>query len=539
MFPLCRIWSVYNGLIAFLLALVTLTDASLYEFWEFKLDKTVFFYLGDLNHIFSSVSVAYVIVRLAAVGLLSVVYYRILQIPVRRMASGEMVRSNRVLTGIVFLLLGGGLFVTIRGLNVWPNTPHRAFFSTTAFHNHAALNPLFNLFYSVTQRRNFSEEFNFFDEDKRQRIYAPLFPETSGQTEHLLRTPHPNILLIVLEGFGAVFVEELGGMKEVAPNIGRLSGESVFFTQCYSSSFRTDRGIVAILGGYPGQPTNSIIRFSRKIQHLPALPKTLREYGYDTQVLYAGDMSFFNMMDYFVASGHDKLVSQEDFPASARTSDWGVPDHVAFEWLYEDIRTRPLDGTPWYTTFLTLSSHAPWDVPYRRLEDEKSNAFAYVDDCLGTFIDKLKQTPAWDNLLVVCIADHGFNRSRVTSPDFSHIPFLFLGGAVEKARRIDKIVCQTDLPATLLGQLGIPHEAFVFSRDVLSDTYIYPFSFNTFNNGFIFCDTTGCTVYDNDANRALTNLDGNGAEDTTARAGLREEKGKAILQTLYDDLDGR
>lgn len=76
--------------------------------------------------------------------------------------------------------------------------------------------------------------------------------------------------------------------------------------------------------------------------------------------------------------------------------------------------------------------------------------------------------------------------------------------------------------------MDIPHKDFTFSRDVLADTYRYPFAFNTFNNGFIFRDSTGCIVYDNNAQKALFGADK-----------AREEKGKAILQTLYDDLSTR
>ena len=87
---------------------------------------------------------------------------------------------------------------------------------------------------------------------------------------------------------------------------------------------------------------------------------------------------------------------------------------------------------------------------------------------------------------------------------------------------------QTDIAATILGQMGIPHEEFIFSRDVTADTYKYPFAFNTFNNGFNFRDSTGCTVYDNVANKAISGRDER-----------RERIGKAILQILYDDLDKR
>lgn len=523
-----KLFTVYNGFIAILLSVITLADASLYEFWEFKLDATVLFYLNDPKNALASVSFWYIFLRIVAILVLAVIYYFLLSLPVRKIKVQPATGKNKFLALAVFIIAGGCLFGIIRGLRVWPNTPGRAFYSKTAFCNHAALNPLFNFAYTSAKTEDFSKQFRFFPEEQCAEIYAPLFPE-KGTTQPVLKTTRPNILVIVLEGFGAVFVESLGGMKEVAPNISRISAEGINFSQCYCSSFRTDRGIVATLSGYPAQPTTSIMRYSHKIQALPGLPKNLKHYGYETQVLYASDMTFFNMSDYFISCGHDKLISQDDFPASERTAKWGVPDHKAFQWLYEDIQKKHQQKKEqWYTTFLTISSHTPFDVPYQRLKDEKLNAFAYTDSCFGDFIDKLKTTPAWDNLLIICTADHGFNHQEIASPDFPHIPMLLLGGAVKENRRITTIINQTDLPATVLGQLGIPHEEFLFSRDVLADTYTYPFAFNTFNNGFIFRDSTGCTVYDNTANNALYNADQK-----------REEKGKAILQTLYKDLSER
>ena len=49
-------------------------------------------------------------------------------------------------------------------------------------------------------------------------------------------------------------------------------------------------------------------------------------------------------------------------------------------------------------------------------------------------------------------------------PRFYHIPLLWLGGAVKQPMQVDKIMNQTDLAATLLGQLGLEHTAFTFSR---------------------------------------------------------------------------
>lgn len=54
-------------------------------------------------------------------------------------------------------------------------------------------------------------------------------------------------------------------------------------------------------------------------------------------------------------------------------------------------------------TFLTLSSHEPFDVPMSRLEHPYLNSVAYTDSCLGAFVDTLRQSPLWENLLIVLL----------------------------------------------------------------------------------------------------------------------------------------
>jgi len=527
----------YCGIISVAISLAALADASLYEFWEFKLDRMAFFYLGDPKDAFASVSIGYMLVRFLAWMAFSAVTFALLTWPLRKGRFDQKIGVHPIVRLLLFLVIGGSCFAIIRGWRIWPNTPGRAFYSKTTYYNHIALNPLFNLFYSLTNEEDDYRQFEFFSEEDRAQIMEGIFPTKADSTELLINNQRPNVLVVVLEGFGSCFVPELGGdVKQVGVNIGRLQSEAVSFTNCYCGSFRTDRGIVCAVSGYLGQPTTSIMRFPHKIRNLPGLPKTLKQYGYQTQGLYGGDITFFNMSEYFITSGHDKLVTEDDFPASDRTTKWGVPDHVTFNWLFDDIQQKhAAQSEPWYTTFLTISSHNPFDVPYHKFDGPDAtsdeymfNAFAYTDSCYGDFIDRLKQTPAWDNLLIVTVADHGFNWRQIASPDFPLVPFFLLGGAIKEPRSIDLLMSQTDLPAIVLGQMGIPHEEFVFSRDVMGNTYRRPLGYNTFTNGFNLRDTTGYTVYDNDAKAATY-----GADEQ------REKLGKAILQTLYRDLSNR
>ena len=75
------------------------------------------------------------------------------------------------------------------------------------------------------------------------------------------------------------------------------------------------------------------------------------------------------------------------------------------------------------------------------------------------------------------------------------------------------------------------HSMFTFSRNVLGSDYVYPFTFFSSGSVFAFRDSTGVTAYDIKAN-------GISYEEPSPSI-ERLERGKAILQSVYDDLGNR
>ena len=532
-FPLKKILYGYYILADALISIIFVVDMALYTFWGFKLDASVFLYIDSPKEALASVSVGFILLRVLAILLLIALNSWVLL----KITPSVLTATRKRIAGTAgMLLLGGVLFIIIRG-GVTESTSNigQVYFSNEPFLNHSAVNPDFSLLSSMGKSQDFASEFNFFDEEKRAALFDGLYPTTDGDSIiQVLNTKRPNILIILMEGFGGAFVEPLGGLPDVTPHFNRLSKEGVFFTNCYANSFRTDRGTVCTFSGYLGLPTASVMKIPAKSRTLPAIAEGLSKAGYKTDFLYGGDINFTNMKSYLLSTGYQRLTANTDFSLAEQTSNaWGVNDDITFEYLYNQLRNRKEEG-PWHTAFLTLSSHEPFEVPYHRLEDKIPNAFAYTDECLGKFIDRLKQTPAWKDLLVICLPDHGFYYPREGSnamPRFYHIPLLWLGGAVKQPMQVDKIMNQTDLAATLLGQLGLEHTAFTFSRNVLGSDYKYPFAFYSFNNGFSFRDSTGVTVFDNNSGSIL--FDEPEADES------RLDKGKAILQTVYDDLGNR
>lgn len=519
-----RILLGYYIFIALALALAFVADTSLYPFWGFKLDASCLQFLSTPGDAFASVSIGYLLVRLLGlivlVGLIGWSLYSI----------KPQFRDCRHpwLTTLLFLLLMPLMVIGIRGGTDESTTNiGQVYYSQNQFLNHAAVNPVFSFLSSFEKTANHIVDYDYIDSKECETLMRQLYPTTSTDTDTLLTTTRPNVVIVLMESAGDVF-------SKAMPNLQRLKEEGIDFTNCYGNTWRTDRGTVCTYSGYPSFPTSSVMKMPQKTNHLPSIASALQQEGYKTSYLYGGDINFTNMRSYLIATGWEQLTWKADYSGEEqRTAEWGVRDDITFNTLYNQILAinAETDTTQRFLFgFSTLSSHEPWDVPMQQLKEEIPNAFYYLDHCIGEFIDKLKQSPQWKNLLVIFLPDHSIDYGGMTEAmqQRNKIPMVWVGGAVKGPRKVTKYCNQTDLAATLLAQMQLPHQQFRWSRDVLSSSYSYPFIVHNYNNGFSVADSTGFVVYDLDSKRLLTNE----SRDATRL----ERMGKAILQGTTSDL---
>lgn len=515
----------FSLIIAIAFALAFVADTSLYEFWNFKLDASCLQYLETPTEAMASVSTDYILLRLMVIILLvwlfTLAYWRIpLRLPVMH---------HRIIATIAGLVAMPLIFVGIRGgLNESTTNIGQVYYSQNQFLNHSAVNPVFSFMASLERTANFVPDYTFMEESECAQLMEGFYFTDSTEPDTLLRTQRPNIVVILMESCGGIFTEDIGKRSDIMPHLNQLTKEGVYFANFYANSYRTDRGTLCTWSGYPSFPRSSVMKMPEKTRLLPGIAQSLRKKGYHTHYLYGGDINFTNMRSYLITTGFEQLHWLKDYSLEEqKTSEWGVRDDITFATLGDMVRQGQ---EPFLIGYSTLSSHEPWDVPTHRLDDEILNAFNYLDECIGNFINDMKQTPQWDNLLVILLPDHGFSYLGVGEEHelHDHVPMLWLGGAIKSPRRIEQICNQTDLPATLLGQLGIAHHEYFFSRDIMSKSYQYPFAVHTYNNGITMRDSTGFAVFDLNANRIIV--------DKSSDSELLIKKGKAILQTATDRL---
>ena len=515
----------YYLLIAIVMTLAFVADTSLYEFWLFKLDSTCLQYLETPTEAMASVSMGYIVIRLIVIVIVSIIVWWAYTHPRWRIT----LSSHRITESVVALLCIPVIIIGIRGgLGESTTNIGQVYFSQNQFLNHSAVNPVFNFIDSFDKA---DADYSFMSDEECTKLMSDLYNTQSIDCDTLLNTQNPNIIIILLEGCGGVFTE-IGGRTDITPNLNKLTKEGIYFTKCYGNSWRTDRGTVCALSGYPSFPTMSVMKIPSKSRSLPNIASTLqKERGYKTSYLYGGDINFTNMRSYLISGGFENLTWMKDYSADEqKTAQWGVRDDITFKTLYQMATNAE---QPFLIGYSTLSSHVPWDVPIHHFDDEVINSFYYLDQCIGDFINNFRKSKAWKNTLIVMLPDHGIPHNGIdeSSSLMNHIPMIWVGGAVKEPRLIDKVCNQTDLTATLLGQLGISHDEFSFSRDVLSSTYTRPFATHTFDDGFSMVDSTSFVCYDFVSNKVI------------AEEGRKNEQlltlGKAILQAASKDFNNR
>jgi len=527
--------NVYFIAMLIVVGLITLIDCELYRNWGMHLDTTPLLYLDNISLVFASFQWFTVFLLF-----FSVLCFLALTIFLYRITVFLLIKQILTVnhwSSLIFLILMFLLIIPVRGgLGRAPVSVSKVYFHEKLFANHAAVNSMWNLIYSITEYKELSNSYSFFEDAKAQKMFDSLTVDTNSITQ-ILKVKRPNIIVVVLESFTAKIIHSLGGLPDITPNLDSLRKEGVLFTNCYATGDRTNRGLLAVLSAYPAMPVSNIMNYPDKAARLDYLTHHLKSSGYYSSFYYGGTIDFSNLRSYLLFAQFDTLTTIEDFDPKDCNSKWGAFDHVLFNRFIADLDQLP---QPFFSLLLTSTSHEPFetpDPPVFKGSDEETrflNAAHYTDKSIGDFIAKAKQNECWKNTIVIFTADHGMRLPGNTmSHEIKkfHIPMIWIGGALNISDSIVSKVCsQIDMTKSIIHQLGITSNDFRFSSDLFSQRQT-GFAFYGYNNGFGFITDSTKIIYDNISNKCIYNQ-GNNIETTI-------ETGKAYLQILSKDFSGK
>lgn len=484
--------------------IISVADAELYRVWGSKFNRQALQYLEHPGEAIASSSEAKAWKLLVWIAIVvSVLWF-------------FFYKQGKSTIQLVFkwwqlpvYLLMAGLFVagSRGGLQTIPISQSSAFFSNKQLANLCAVNSGWNgIYYLAYKAENTDPDKYLFD------LKGTEFPADYFGADSEAAIPFgakSNVVLVVLESFSAFTSDYYGGKLNFTPFLDSISQSGWSFVNAYAQGDRTDKGLAAIVSGWPGQPWQSILNEPDKAAKLPSVARELSGNGYTSAFVYGGDLNFANMKAFINAAGFKNIVTQDDFESSQLSSKWGAHDGFTAEKLL-DICNQ--SKQPFFNLWLTLSSHEPYDVPGYNASDSEKNKFLksvqYTDACLRDFIQKASKQPWFENTVFVFVADHGRNFGlpdmEYFQPAHFRVPLLFWGPGLKsefKGIKVQEAVSQTDIATTLVNGIGIfVRDTFQWSRNLAVKT-LPDRSFYVFNNGFGYVNGREHVVWENNPPR--------------------------------------
>ena len=416
-----RLTTGYTAVFLLIVSFLQTADLELYRVWGFRLDDTPLQYLTSPGEMAASAGSAPLLLLVGLFVGMAAGGWGIFRAVVGARAARAVWfgRGRAALAGLLYTAL---LVLPLRGgTQQIPINQSDVYFSTIPFANHAALNAPWNMLSSALRSSEVAAAPVFMPAKTARQLLAQVYPAAVGaaavpdSTASILAEPRPNVLFIILESFTSKLVGSVGGEPGVTPTLDSLARTGVLFNNIYAAGDRSQKGLVALLSGYPSQPTTSIIKYPRKSESLPHLARSLAAVGYRSRYYYGGELAFANMKSYLRTAGYEKLTERTDFAEADQNSKWGAHDGVLFKRMLGDLPQQP---QPFFVTAFTLSSHEPFEVPMKPRfpgTDETTlfrNSVYYTDYALGQFLREAQRQPWYAHTLLVLVADHGHPPTR-------------------------------------------------------------------------------------------------------------------------------
>lgn len=488
-------------------------DIGIYGEWRTKLSYRALLYLQNPSEVINTAETEHTLLLIVLWSVFTVLfcwlYTKLVEPDFTESEEKEDYKPNVYVLSGSFVLVLGMMFLGMRGgLNEIPITSSKVYYSSHKFANEMCVNPAYYLVENILNSKKVETRahFNYMDMESAKRRTESLHEIACDSTVNILKIERPNIVVILLESWSADLIESLGGEPGITPNFRELEKDGLLFTNIYASANRSQHAMSSLFGGLPGMPVTTITNHPDKYYAVPSLVKKMDSIGYHTSFYFGGELNYGNILSYLRYNEFDEIVEGKDINEGFFKGKLGYHDTDVMPWYVEQLSRYE---QPFFSTLFTQSSHSPYDYPkifeeieWPAIEKQYVNSGYYTDIAIGMFMEKAKQQEWYDSTLFVFVADHShatYKNHRMESFDHHKIPMLIYGEPLQDSLRgmtFDKICGNTDLPATILAQLGMKHDEFIWSKDVFGKCY-KPFAFFELNNGLGWKTPEGEFVYSN------------------------------------------
>lgn len=294
---------------------------------------------------------------------------------------------------------------------------------------------------------------------------------------HFNKSPKtPNLVFVVLEGFGHAYTSPKGYIGNFTPFLDSLSHKSLFWENNLSSAGRTFGALPSITGSLPFGK-NGFLEIGKSPENFN-LYNILKANGFETGFYYGGHVSFDRYREFLEYSKVDHIVDEPFFsspykklPANNGES-WGYEDQAVFNKVLE---MQKVQEKPYFNMLLTLSTHNPFLINNRTYYEKMYNqrmqsnqlspeqkkwasgfknqlvSVLNADDALKDFFQNYSKRPDYENTIFVITGDHSMPEITLESNiDRFHVPLMIYSPLLKEPKLFKKTTSHFDIAPSIL-----------------------------------------------------------------------------------------
>ena len=291
-----------------------------------------------------------------------------------------------------------------------------------------------------------------------------------------------NLIVIQVESLEAFVIGRSVAGQGITPTLDGLLANGFYFPNIWdqvNEGSSSDADLMTNTSVFPLRKGAAFFRFPANSYN--SLPRILRGVGYrKTIAMHPDPAVYWNWKNALTTIGFDECLDISAF-SNHEVLGLGLSDG---DFLTQAAARLGAQPEPFYAFMVTLTSHAPFDLPaaYRelRLDEELGEsclgkalqAFRYTDRQIGRLLDLLRRGGLLDRSVVVIYGDHSsvhrFCNDEVAAmgslEDWMRdprrlVPLIIYAPGLA-GDRFAVTGGQVDIMPTILGLLGVDQEAF-------------------------------------------------------------------------------
>ena len=319
-----------------------------------------------------------------------------------------------------------------------------------------------------------------------------IFYKTTKEN-NALQTIKPNVILIVMEGFGEMPVINNSERFDVLGELKQHFSKDIVFNNFLAAGFITIHAIESMTLGIPQRPyVNQITQTQDAFcQFASSMVLPYKNAGYRSTAIYGGSMTWRDLEGFFKVQGFDETIGEGNVHVEADDRhSWGINDDKLYELLEKQLFDEDIKE-PQFIYAITTQTHPPYKVPgdYQSLpleiplsiqkmmssKDLKNKnlfkVYQYANNQLAKFITDIKKSKFADNTIIAVTGDHNLRELSNYVPEESFVryavPFyLYIPQQIKESLNIQKV--NTDICGSHIDIMPTLYNLSLSSKEYVS-----------------------------------------------------------------------